>query len=264
MAEVHRVFASTVSQTTHEALAQRITATLAAVRAGELRIHAITGPVAQEFTANGLSALGARPSLTVNAEEIDSFIVASDAALLNLGMLDKDRMEALPLAARACVEHGKPFVVDPVFADASPHRRALARHLLTFSPKVVKLNLREAEAFVRDIPAESVTLVTAEVDRITFGKCEAKLANGHALLAQTNATGCLLGGLVSACVAVTPNAFHAAIAGVSILNIAAEIAAERASGPGSFGVQLIDALAALDGDTIHRRLKIEKLRDEEA
>lgn len=243
----------------HDTLSAEIAVTLDAVRARRPRIHAITSPVAQNFTANGLLALGAIPSLTINAEELEDFILSSDAVLLNLGMLDRDRFEVLPLAADIAAQAGMPVVIDPVFADRSPRRRALARTLLAHAPAIVKLNASEAEAFSRDIAPTTTAIVTGAVDRIQLDRQAVRLANGHTLMARVTATGCLLGAILAACRAVEADAFKAAIAGVSILNIAAEKAAEGAQGPGSFATRLIDALAALDATTIHRHLKVESL-----
>ena len=259
---------ATLLETANDAPAHRsrlvasIGATLGALRGSRPRIHAITSPVAQSLTANGLLALGAIPSLTVNLEEIEDFVLSASAVLLNLGMLDADRFEALPAAARLSATHGRRFVVDPVFADRSPRRIALARGLLSANPAIVKLNASEAEAFARDIPPGSVTLVTGAHDHIRLGAREVSLSNGHPMLGQMTATGCLLGAILAACLAVEDDPFLAAIAGVSILNIAAEIAAESAAGPGSFAVRLIDALAALDAGAIQRHLKLEALRDD--
>jgi len=240
----------------------RIAATLATLRMRQPRIHAITSPVAQTITANGLLALGAIPSLTINREEIADFVAATDALLLNLGMLDAPRIEALPRAAKAAARLGKPFVVDPVFAERSAPRRALAQALFAEGPRIVKLNPREAEAFAGDLPASAVQVVTGPVDEIRHGARWVRLANGHPLMARVTATGCLLGAVLAACLAVENDPLIAAIAGVSFLNIAAEIAATGAEGPGSFAVRLIDALAALDGDVLHRHLNLESFRDD--
>ena len=80
---------------------------------------------------------------------------------------------------------------------------------------------------------------------------------GHPLLAQVTATGCLLGAILAACLAVESDPLAAALAGVSILNIAAELAAGKAQGPGTFAPHLLDALAALTADDIATRLNLE-------
>ncbi len=247
---------------THPHLAAEIAATLAAIRERRPRVHSLTNPVAHQLTANGLLALGAIPTLTANIREVGAFIRSADAVLLNLGMLDQERFESLPHAAEIAGTLGKPFVLDPAFADRSPERIALAETLLKRRPTIVKPNLREAEILSQVIPAGSVEVITGARDSVCLGLRQARLANGHALMERVTATGCLLGAILAACLAVEPDPFRAAVAGVSILNIAAEIAAEGAGGPGSFAYRLLDALAALDADAIHRSLNVEMLRDD--
>jgi hydroxyethylthiazole kinase len=61
------------------------------------------------------------------------------------------------------------------------------------------------------------------------------------MLTRVTGTGCLLGALSAAC-SVVAHPFHAAAAATYWLSIAGELAASRASGPGSFRVELLDAL----------------------
>jgi hydroxyethylthiazole kinase len=239
--------------------ADRIDAIRARLLAASPRIHAITSPVAQNLTANGLLALGAVPSLTVNASEAPTFVAGSGALLLNLGMLDAERMAALPVAAKAAHDAGRPFVLDPVFADRSPSRRGLALDLLAMGPAILKMNASEAGTFLPHCPTRALAVITGETDILRLGTREVRLGNGHALMARVTATGCLLGAILAACLAVEEDAMTAGIAGVSLLNIAAEIAAEGAAGPGSFAVRLVDALAALDATAIRNRLNLEEI-----
>ncbi len=48
----------------------------------------------------------------------------------------------------------------------------------------------------------------------------------------------------------------AAVAGLATLGVAAEIAARKSSGPGSFQVALTDALYALDGATLAQNARV--------
>jgi hydroxyethylthiazole kinase len=73
----------------------------------------------------------------------------------------------------------------------------------------------------------------------------------------------MLGAILAACLAVARDPFEAAIAAVSIVNIAAEIAAEGAAGPGSFAARLLDAMYGLSAEAIDARLKLEMMRDGE-
>src|SRR5437870_1297239 len=93
---------------------------LDALRERRTRVHAITNAAAQALTANLLLAAGATPSLTVAPDEITAFTVRADALLVNLGTLDADRRAAIPWVVATARAQGKPWVLDPVFADASP------------------------------------------------------------------------------------------------------------------------------------------------
>ena len=64
-------------------------------------------------------------------------------------------------------------------------------------------------------------------------------------MAQVTGTGCLSGALIAAFMAVEPDRLKAAAGALLTSGIAAEIAAERSSGPGTFEVAFRDALAAL-------------------
>lgn len=231
-------------------------AVLSRLRQQRPRIHALTNPVAQALTANGLLAIGAVPTLTTHPDEIEDFVAGSAAVLLNLGMLDGERFAALPRAAAASARLGRPFVLDPAFADRSPRRRALALALMAETPTILKLNPAEAEAFAADLPSSSCLVATGPVDRIRLGRQALALANGHPLLQDITAAGCLLGAILAACLAVEPDPVLAAAAGLSVLNIAAEQAAGLARGPGSFAVHLIDSLAALTPEDIAGRMRL--------
>ncbi len=230
---------------------------LEAIRVRKPFVLAITNTVAQHFTANGLLAIGATPCMARNPDEIEAFVEGADAVLLNLGTMIPAEFELMRLAAATCNRTGKPFVLDPVFAERSPKRLALARELLAARPAIAKFNAGEAAAMQGDVVPGTAALVTGARDRLAHDGQRAILANGHPLLGEITATGCLLGAILAACLAVEREAFVAGIAGVSILNIAAEIAAAGARGPGSFAVELIDALAALDRTTIEQRFKLE-------
>ncbi len=70
----------------------------------------------------------------------------------------------------------------------------------------------------------------------------AAIANGHPLMARVTAMGCAGSALVAAFLAVEPDAWTATAAALLALGVAGEVAAARARGPGSFAVEIIDAL----------------------
>jgi len=250
--------AATTFRHDRASLAERSAITLQTIRARKPFVLAVTNAVAQNFTANGLLAIGAVPCMARNPEEIEAFVGSADAVLLNLGTMIPAEFELMRLVAAACTRTGKPFVLDPVFAERSPKRLALAQELLHARPTIAKFNAGEAAAMNRDVRPGTAALVTGARDRLDHDGRRITLANGHPLLGDITATGCLLGAILAACLAVEHDAFVAGVAGVSILNIAAEVAAPRARGPGSFAVELIDALAALDRPTIEHHMKLEE------
>lgn len=100
-----------------------------------------------------------------------------------------------------------------------------------------------------------VVAVSGAVDMITDGDEVIQLANGSPLLTQVTGVGCALGAVMAAYASLT-NPLDAAIAATSHVNIAAENAAAVAKGPGSFAVELLDALAALTGAQAAERVKL--------
>lgn len=78
--------------------------------------------------------------------------------------------------------------------------------------------------------------------------------NGLPLLTRVTGAGCLLGALIAACAGVGAAPLDAAVAATGILTVAADVAGESASTPGSFAVGLIDALFTLQGPVLAERL----------
>ena len=235
---------------------------LARLRAKAPRVHCITNSVAQNFTANILLATGAQPSMTISPEEIGHFVAGADALLVNLGTFDRERAEAIEIAVASASAAKRPWVLDPVLIDRSPRRATLARELLKRRPNVLRLNAAEfatlsggegREAFA--IIHSTVVALSGATDFVVGRQC-AELANGHPLMARITAMGCAASALVAACLAVEADAWRAALAGLLILGVAGEIAGEKAKGPGSLAIGILDALHRLDAATLIDRAKV--------
>jgi hydroxyethylthiazole kinase-like sugar kinase family protein len=295
--------------------AGEIAAMLERVRQTRPRVHAIMNSVAQKLVADGLSVLGAIPSMTANMEEIADFAAKADALLVNLGTLEGERREVIRTAlssmgrtityevtptpdpspqgggehrglpaerqipeisaetamqaspsplwggvrgggktASGSHRRQRPAVLDPVFCDVSPTRLAFARELLGAGITTVRGNKSEMAAI--GMTEGIVRIETGPVDTIRLGARTIRLANGHPWLALVSGTGCLSGALIAAFQAVAPDELRGATAAIATLSIAAEIAAEKAEGPGSFAPALLDALHAIDEKAISERLRI--------
>jgi hydroxyethylthiazole kinase len=241
---------------------------LARVAARAPRVHCITNAVAQNFTANVLLAAGAVPSMTVDPGEIAAFIGGADALLVNLGTLDTDRREAVRIAIDAAAGAGRPWLLDPVFVDRSPERAAFARSVMEKAPPAVRLNAAEFSALAGGAPDNDtlqryarehacVVALTGATDAVTDSVRMMRIRNGDPLMSRVTAMGCAGAAWVAACLAVEPDPFVASAAGLLAFAVAGECAAARARGPGSFAVELIDALAKLDRDALRAKAQVE-------
>jgi len=245
---------------------------LALVRVRAPRVHCITNAVAQNFSANMLLALGAVPSMTIALDEVADFVKRADALLVNLGTLDPERRAALEeavTAADARVPEPVPWVLDPVLVDRSPPRAAFAQALVERRPRALRLNAAEFLALAGQMPTvaalasyaaaqKSVIGLTGDRDVVADGERTVVIRNGDPLMAKVTAMGCAASAVVAACHAVEPDAWVAAAAGLLLIGIAGEVAAEQARGPGSFAVAVLDALHGLDAGTIAQRARIER------
>jgi hydroxyethylthiazole kinase len=228
---------------------------LARIRARRPRVHCITNSVAQNFTANMLLAAGAIPSMTTDPAEIREFVASADALLVNLGTLDAARQAAIKAALE---ETGPmPWVLDPVFVDRALSRAAFALELAARRPNVMRLNDAEFAALAEAQPtgetlaryaADRATVVglTGDPDIVTDGARTLSIRNGDPLMAQVTAMGCAASALVAGCLAVEPDAWQAAAAGLILIGVAGELAAARAHGPGTLAVGILDTLHGLD------------------
>jgi hydroxyethylthiazole kinase len=82
------------------------------------------------------------------------------------------------------------------------------------------------------------------------------VANGHPLLPAVTGTGCAATALIGAFLAVDPDPLTAAATALAFFGIAGEAAGIQASGPGSFTVQLLDALYRLSPEEVIERCRI--------
>jgi hydroxyethylthiazole kinase len=240
---------------------------LARLRATNPRVHCITNAVAQNFTANVLLAVGALPSMTVDPAEIAQFVARADALLVNLGTLNRDRREAAEIAIEQVTDERRPWVLDPVFVDRSEPRTAFAKTLVDRQPWAIRLNGAEFSALAEAAPEDAalkqyvlqhlgVIALTGATDIVTDGARFVKILNGDPLMTQVTAMGCAGAAVVTACLAVEADPWLATAAGLLAFAVAGECAAMRARGPGSLAVEIIDALAGLDRETMRARARI--------
>ncbi|MDX3070839.1 hydroxyethylthiazole kinase [Streptomyces sp. MI02-7b] len=253
---------------------------LARVRADSPLVQCLTNAVVTGFTANVLLALGAAPAMVDIPDEAGPFAGIASGVLVNLGTPHAEQRTAMVEAARAAVSAGTPWVLDPVAVGALPVRTALARELLELRPTIVRGNASEiialagaggggrgvdsshgveaAEETAHRLARETggVVAVSGPVDFLTDGERTARVANGDVLLTRVTGGGCALGAVMAAFAAVDGDRFSSTVAAVTVYTVAAELAAKSSSGPGSFAVAFLDALAALRESDIAERASV--------
>jgi hydroxyethylthiazole kinase len=217
-----------------------------------------------------LLAAGAVPSMTISADEIGAFVGGADALLVNLGTFDGERKSAVETAVKVAANKKLPWLLDPVFVDRSPARAEFGRTLLAVRPTVVRLNEAEFaaldghqashadnQAAVMRFAAANATVLamTGNVDIISDGQRHIAIANGDPLMALVTAMGCAGAAFVCAALAVEADAWLATLTALASFGIAGELAAQKAEGPGSFAIAMIDALHRLDRATLRARFK---------
>lgn len=254
-------------------------AALARLRAQAPLVQSITNIVAAQWTANVLLAAGAVPAMVDNPHEAAQFARVADGVLINLGTPYDDTTEAMQSAVHAATEVGRPWVLDPVAVGGLTWRTDTALRLLGHGPAIVRGNASEILALVGGQGGRGVeTTDTAEgaaevaqglgrrhgcvvavsglVDHLGDGERLVRLANGHPWLTQVTGVGCSLGALMAGFAGVLDDRLLAAAAATALLTVAAELAAERSQGPGSFAVALLDELARLSPDELAERVRV--------
>ncbi len=244
-------------------------------------VHQITNYVVMNETANATLALGALPVMAHAREEVEEMVGISGALVINIGTLSPHWVDAMVAAGRAANAGGVPVVLDPVGVGATRYRTEVARRILEeVDVAVLRGNAGEVatlvgvEAEVRGVesvgaggdPAELaraaasalglVASVTGPVDHVSDGERVVAIGNGHPLMASITGTGCMSSAVTGCFLAVAESAFDAAVEGLVAFGVAGEDAAVGAKGPGSFHVNLYDALAALDPATLEARAKV--------
>jgi hydroxyethylthiazole kinase len=265
------------------------------VRAQAPVVHNITNYVVMNTTANALLAVGASPVMAHSVREVEDMVGIAGALVLNIGTLSDAWIEAMVLAGRAARRRGIPIVLDPVGAGATAYRTATARLLLAeVSPTIVRGNASEIRALRPGLGADAATRgvdsvhgtedaaslaaaralseahqcvvsVSGATDVIVAGAKVARVRNGVPLMTRVTGMGCTASALTGAFAAVAASPasspassyFLAATQAMAVLGVSGELAAERATGPGSFQISILDALATLDPTELERRARVD-------
>jgi hydroxyethylthiazole kinase len=228
-------------------------------------IHHIMNYVVMNDAANVTLAIGASPIMAHAIEEVEELVAVADAIYINIGTLDSHWIPSMVALAKAASRNKKPLILDPVGAGATRLRtETTIRILREAEVTILKGNGGEIAAIagsrdlvkgvdslgeanvdiVEKVAMEFNTTVFASgpVDVISDGSRYAEIRGGSELSRYVTGMGCMLGSIVSAFAAVNKDPLRASIDGSVFFKRAAELASRRAREPGSFRVELINAI----------------------
>jgi hydroxyethylthiazole kinase len=248
---------------------------LTELRAKSPLVHNITNFVVMNYTANALLAIGASPVMAHAVEEVEDMVAIAGALVINIGTLSPAWVDGMKKAMLAAAKLGKPIILDPVGAGATPYRNATLTELLnTAAPTLIRGNASEILALAGDniqtkgvdSTAEStdslqaakllsqkyncVVSVSGATDVIVSGEQVAYVENGVSLMTRVTGMGCSASAIAGAFCAVQPDAFATAVSAAAMMGVCGEKAFEKAKSPGLFQIAFLDSLSEMSPEEL--------------
>ena len=245
-------------------------------------IHHLTNWVTIYDCANIVKVFGASPVMAHAREEAAEMAGIASSLVLNIGTLTPDLIDAMKVAAKAANKKDIPVILDVCGAGATSLRDKKSLELINeVRIDVIKGNVSEISRVAgdavktkgvdsgqvdKDMIEVAVSLakkrkctvvVTGKEDIVTDGKTVYIVKNGHSMMANIVGTGCMAASIIGTFAAVEIDLAYAAAAALVAFEVAAELAAKDARGPGSFKEMLFDRAYALDAKTLERMQRVE-------
>ena len=258
-------------------------------------IHCITNYVTVNDVANVLLAIGARPIMADDPEEVEEITDLCAGLCLNIGTLNARTIPSMIAAGKHARALGHTVVLDPVGAGASRLRTATALRILDeVRPTVIRGNISEVrtlavgsgttqgvDADVADAVteenlaatadflcafaarAEAIVVVTGAIDLVTDGVTVYAVRNGRAEMGRVTGTGCQLSALLAAALAAAPaDPLAAVVETIALMGVAGEIAwaqmGER-DGNATYRTRILDAIYRMTDEELDARMNIKKI-----
>ena len=242
----------------------------------------ITNDVVKNFTANGLLALGASPAMSEYPEDLEDLLPYAKGLLINTGTLTNETCELYKSALDIAEKYGVPTVLDPVAAGAGAYRKKVALDLLHHHTiSLVRGNAGEIAALIGEsIETKGVdsaqidnvgelalranqqlgipVVITGKKDAIAVNHQVRILENGSELMTLVTGTGCLLGAVLAASIhlADEDSLLDCLEEVLSAYSIAGEMAEQKTSLPGTFQIEFINSLYAIQSEEVEENKKV--------
>ena len=246
-------------------------------------IHNITNYVVMNYTANALLAMGASPVMAHAQNEVEDMVSFAGALVLNIGTLTDDWIASMIKAGIKASALGTPIILDPVGSGATPLRTNSAKQIIDQTDvRVIRgnaseiLSLRHDDSKTKGVDSvhsvdeaaetakvlaeelQTTLAITGPIDLITDGQRVVRVSNGHPLMGYVTGTGCTATTAIGAFLAVDSDPVSATATALAFFGLAGEVAGQSASAPGSFMIQLLDALYTITPEKLKEGCKIEE------
>jgi hydroxyethylthiazole kinase len=262
--------------------------------------HCITNVVTVRDCANAVLAVGGSPIMANAPEEAEEIVSIANSLVINIGTLTSNQIKTMKKSAKQATNMEKPFVLDPVGIGISKIRNETPIEIIKESkPTIIRGNLSEIKAIamfygildecttakgvdvadsdiinedtletnaqiVKNIAEKlDITIaVSGPIDIVSDGKETYAINNGDPMMSNITGTGCMLGSIMGAYVAIT-DPLTAAVTASTVMAIAGEQAAqiteENNQGTGSFGTYLIDQFSKMNSEVFNEFANINKI-----
>ena len=239
-----------------------------------LVVH-VTNYVTINDCANVCIAAGGSPCMSTEPSDAADLVRIADAVVVNIGTPDNGVIgDALLSAAKTAAQMKKPLVLDPAGCGASAIRTEITRRIvdecIRLSPStcIIKGNAGEIgflsgmggkvrgvdSAGADDAKASTLGLAqslgcvvscTGKTDYVSDGREVVALDRGTPMEEAVSGTGCMVSSVTGCYAGACGVSIESAAAAVTVFNVAAEKAARISAGPGTFRLNLMDAIYGL-------------------
>ncbi len=255
---------------------------LSSVREKSPLVHHLTNWVTIYDCAQVVKSFGGSPVMAHAVEEVEEMISIASALVVNIGTLTTDFIESAQRAAVAANRRGLPVVLDVCGAGATQFRDRKSMELLEGARiDIIKGNASEVarvagyvvktkgvdsseiqedlKSIAEKLAAERscTVVITGKQDVVAGNSKIYYVDNGNDMMAGVVGTGCMAASVIGTFAGANPEDYaFAAAAGLSCYEIAAEMAVEKAGGPGTFRGHLLDCVTQLTEDIVIKKQKV--------
>ncbi len=266
-----------------ENLSEKAAFNLDAVKKNKPLIHNITNFVVMNYTANALLAMGASPVMAHAPNEVEQMVSFAGALVLNIGTLTDEWIDSMIIAGKKAAALKTPVILDPVGSGATSLRTDSAKKIINETKiSVIRgnaseiLSLKNSDSKTKGVDSihsvedasntakmlakelHTTLAITGPVDLITDGDRTVHVFNGHPLMSCVTGTGCTASAIIGAFLGVDNDPFSATATALAFFGLAGEVAGEKAQAPGSFMIELLDALYLITPEKLEAGCQIEE------